>query len=98
MPEPKFEKEALVSVMVEAATVMASLTRAGELLTASSLSFPAATTTGTPELKSWMRGKGLGRASGSMQVVGLTRTIALSRAFETPPPRLMEATVGVLVR
>jgi hypothetical protein len=50
-PGPKFEKEALVSLMVEAATVIASWTRAGEELTASSLSFPAATTTGMP---SWM--------------------------------------------
>ena len=31
-PTPKFEKEALVSAMVEAATVIASLTRAGETL------------------------------------------------------------------
>ena len=32
------------------------------------------------------------------QVVSLTRTTASSTAFETPPPRLREATVGVRVR
>jgi hypothetical protein len=42
----EFEKEALASAM-EAATVMACPTRAGETL----FSFPAATTTGTPEVK-----------------------------------------------
>lgn len=51
-PVPKFEKEAFVSSMVEAATVMACLTRAGEEFLTSSFSFPAATTTGTPKVKS----------------------------------------------
>lgn len=45
---PKSENVALLSAMVEAATVIASLTRAGELLLQSWLSFPAATTTVTP--------------------------------------------------
>ena len=45
---PKLENWALESWIVEAATVIASLTRAGEVFFASLLSFPAATTTVTP--------------------------------------------------
>jgi hypothetical protein len=45
---PKLEKEAKVSSMVLAPTVMALGTRAGETLFASWVSFPAATTKGTP--------------------------------------------------
>lgn len=41
--EPKFEKEARVSVMVEAPMVLATPTRAGLVLPAFALSFPAAT-------------------------------------------------------
>ena len=47
---PKLEKVALTSAMVEAATVSACLTRAGEYLLASSLLFPAATAMVTPPL------------------------------------------------
>jgi len=49
---PKLEKLAFVSLKVEAATVIASSTRAGEVLLESLLSFPAATTTVTPLLES----------------------------------------------
>ena len=47
--EPKLEKSALASAMVEAPTVMAEGVLAGELLAASSSSFPAATTVVTPD-------------------------------------------------
>lgn len=41
--EPKFENDALASAMVEAPTVMTAGARAGELVLASALEFPAAT-------------------------------------------------------
>ena len=47
---PKLEKTALASLIVEAPTVITSLTRAGEVFFESLLSFPAATTTVTPLL------------------------------------------------
>jgi len=49
---PQLEKSAFTSAIVEAATVIACLTRAGEKLLASWLLFPAATATVTPLLKS----------------------------------------------
>src|SRR4051812_8156363 len=48
--EPKFEKPGLESVESTAPTVMASGTRAGDSVHASTDSFPAATTTGIPAL------------------------------------------------
>ena len=48
MMEPKLEKLARASLLPEAATVIASVSEAGEELLASALSFPAATTTVTP--------------------------------------------------
>lgn len=50
--EPKLEKEALVSAMVVAPTVIAPVARAGLLFSASRFSLPAATTTWTPLLTS----------------------------------------------
>ena len=49
---PKLENVAFASWIVEAPTVIACLTRAGEVPFASLLSFPAATTMVTPLLKS----------------------------------------------
>ena len=50
MGAPWLEKDDLTSLKEEAPTVMTSATRAGEMLLASVLLFPAATTTVTPEL------------------------------------------------
>ena len=47
---PQLENGAFISPKVEAATVIASLTRAGEVLPASRLSPPEGTTTVTPLL------------------------------------------------
>ena len=49
---PKFEKSAISSLKLQAPTVITCGTWAGETLSASSASFPAATTMVTPELKS----------------------------------------------
>ena len=77
--------------MVHADTVIACLPRAGELLTASWL------------LSHWdaeaeLRAKiGARNRHGKRRMVGIRfpQITAPSTAFETPPPRLSEATVGV---
>lgn len=48
--EPKLEKDARVSAIVVAPTVLALGARAGDVVPASAPSFPAATVTWTPDL------------------------------------------------
>lgn len=91
--DPKLEKDARSSVIVVAPTVITSETRAGEVLMASALSFPAATTTCTPLATSWMHRHQLSNyTSGPIELH--TFRAAVSRAEFALPPRDIDTTLG----